>query len=78
MKYNFRNPATVKSTVKDQITRVVSTSTEINMVGLAHISLASTVTHLFYRGSRNRHQWKTFKESLKKSYLTTVISEESP
>lgn len=52
MKYNFRNPATVKSTVKDKIRRVVSTSTKINRVRLAHISLASTVTHLFYRGSR--------------------------
>ena len=78
MKYDFKNPATVKGTVKDKIRRVVSTRTEINRVRLAHISLASTVTHLFYRGSRNRHQWKTFKESLKKSYLINVISEESP
>ena len=76
MKYNFRNPATVKGTVKDKIRRVVSTSTEINKIGPYLFGKHGHPSFLPWFSNRN--QWKTFKESLKKSYLTNVISEESP
>jgi len=61
----FQLPQNVTWT--DEITRMISTTTAINGVRLAHhISFASAVTYLFYCIFRNSACLGTFRESFKK------------